>query len=188
MFGLNNITLAVIGVLIITNIASFTMYRWSEADFEAEKTLHKATQRDFDSYKEKSEARIAELQEASAKAALEAQKLVDAGKARLKKSEANVLKLIKENETLKKRTVSNELVGVLNAAVSDRTQPGSSESQAAEGTTVGIHDPPRSTGEITEYTLAEVVTRNTIKCEQYIDRLLSLQAWVKGVCQEAGCS
>ncbi len=187
MFGLNNITLGIIAALIIANIATFTMWRWSEGDYEAEKVLHHATKVEFDSYKKQSEDRIEELQKASAKAALEAQKRLDANTQRLKKSEADVLKMIKENETLRKRTVSNELVGVLNAAVVDRGESGQ-PGQAAEGTTARVNGTPTTFGEVTEFTLAEVVTRNTLKCEHYIDQLLALQEWATGVCQEAGCS
>lgn len=188
MFGLNNITLGIIAALIIANIATFTMWRWSEGDYEAEKVLHHATKVEFESYQKQSEDRIEELQKASAKAALEAQKLIDANKARLKKSEADVLRMIKENETLRKRTVSNELVGVLNAAVLDRSESGQQEGQAAEGTTARVDGTATTFGENSEFSVAEVVTRNTLKCEHYIDQVLGLQAWATGVCQEAGCT
>lgn len=183
MFGLSNVAMIAIGVLLLTNIVTFGMYRWSESDFEREKVEHKTTKLKFDNYKTEAALRETKLMEASLRATQE-------GEAKLKKAEENRKAKEKElNAQITKLstdvTISADLIRVLNSSI--RAGNINGQGQAASQVSASQIDGTGGTSGTSENILAGVVSRNYLRCEATIEKLTALQDWARQVCTVANC-
>ena len=97
-------------------------------------------------------------------------------------------RLIRENKVLKSRTVSNELVRVLDNPTSSQPSNGTGE---AKGSVKEPASPSvgsaASVGEHTEEEVALVLNRNKQQFESMRNTIIAWQEWAKSVCEIAGC-
>lgn len=186
MFGLSKIQLGIMAGLGILCVVLFGMWQFKSAQYDTEKQAHTATKLEYANYVEDSEQRVKKLKQESAKAQAEADALLKKAQAEAQRKSKDNERLIRENETLKSRTVSNDFVSVFNDPNSEPIT-GVEEHKAAEGTTPGIVVKAGAVGEHTEEEVALVLNRNKERFERMQATILGWQTWAKAVCETAGC-
>lgn len=188
MFGFSTLQLGIIGGLLILLVIVFGMYKWEKSKLETEKQEHIALKLEFNNYVKASEQRVIDLKRSSEVGAARAAAIVAEAQAEATKQAKENERLIRENKILKSRTVSNELVRVLDNPTPSQPSNGAGEATGSvkEPTSHSVGS-STSVGEHTEEEIALVLTRNKQQFENMRNTIIAWQEWAKSVCEIAGC-